>query len=191
MARKTVRAIFASLFGSNERRRRADRLLAAVTAQARRPGFYADLGVPDTLDGRFDLMALYGSLAFRALGTKGAEGAILAQDTLDLMFSAFDDALRSLGVGDNGIPRRVKTMGKAYIGRAAAYDAAIRAGDGAALEDAIVRNVYRGTAPGGDGARRLARFAMAEAAALEALPVARFQAGDLGERPVDPAEVAA
>ena len=104
------------------------------------------------------------------------------------MFSAFDDAIRSLGVGDGGIPRRVKTMGKAYIGRAAAYDAAIRAGDMTALTEALVRNVYRGDeAPGAAG---LATHVMAEAAILDALPLERFQAGDLGRRPIpgeDPA----
>lgn len=186
-----MRALLTYLFGSNERRRRADRLLAAVTAQARRPVFYEALSVPDTLDGRFDLMTLYGSLVFRALDGKGREGRVLAQDTLDLMFAAFDDALRSLGVGDNGIPRRVKAMGKAYIGRAAAYDAAIRAGDEAALAEAIGRNVYRGDAPPGDALAQFARFAMAEAGELSALELDRFQAGDLGERPVDTAAKAA
>lgn len=186
-----MRALLTYLFGSNERRRQADRLLAAVTAQARRPVFYEALSVPDTLDGRFDLMTLYGSLVFRALDGKGREGKVLAQDTLDLMFAAFDDALRSLGVGDNGIPRRVKAMGKAYIGRAAAYDAAIRAGDEAALAEAIGRNVYRGDVPPGDALAQFARFAMAEAAVLSALALDRFQTGDLGERPVDTARKAA
>ncbi|BCW89117.1 hypothetical protein sos41_22720 [Alphaproteobacteria bacterium SO-S41] len=188
MARGSVRGILTHLFGSNERRQRTDRLLAAITAEARRPVFYEAMGVPDTLDGRFDLMALFGSLAFRSLAKKGKDGITLAQDTTDLMFSAFDDAIRSLGVGDGGIPRRVKTMGKAYIGRAGVYDAAIRAGDAAALRDALQRNVYRGTPE--PGAADLAAHVMAEAAILDALPLERFQAGDLGRRPVT-GEVAA
>lgn len=188
MAKGSVRGILTHLFGSNERRERTDRLLAAITAEARRPVFYETMGVPDTLDGRFDLMALFGSLSFRALAKKGRDGITLAQDTTDLMFSAFDDAIRSLGVGDGGIPRRVKTMGKAYIGRAAVYDAAIRAGDLTELTDALVRNVYRGNEE--PGALALAAHVMAEAAILDALPLERFQAGDLGRRTI-PGEDAA
>jgi cytochrome b pre-mRNA-processing protein 3 len=185
-----VRSILTHLFGSNERRQRTDRLLAAITAEARRPVYFEVLGVPDTLDGRFDLMSLFGALVFRSLAKKGRDGITLAQDTTDLMFSAFDDAIRSLGVGDSGIPRRVKTMGKAYIGRAKAYDEAITVGDLPALEQAIARNVYRGEAPEGVAAA-LAAQAMAEAAILMALPLERFQAGELGQRPVPGEEAAA
>ena len=175
-----MRSILTHLFGSNERRERTDRLLAAITVEARRPVFYETMGVPDTLDGRFDLMSLFGTLAFRSLSKKGRDGITLAQDTIDMMFSAFDDALRSLGVGDNGIPRRVKAMGKAYIGRAAAYDAAIKARDEAALAAAIERNVYRGAPSDPAHPARLAAYALAEASALESLPLGRFQAGELG-----------
>ncbi len=136
--------------------------------------------MPDTLDGRFDLMALHGFLVFRAMQAKGREARTLAQDTTDLMFSAFDDAIRSLGVGDMGVPKRVKTMAKAYFGRSEAYETALRSGDTAALADAIHRNVYRGAAVAGAKLAGLAGYVEHEAARLGSLPLERFQQGDLG-----------
>lgn len=160
-----MRAILSRLFGSREERRRAEALLEAITAEARRPAIYAEIGVPDTLDGRFDMMTLVAMLAFRELQAKGE--ARLAQRTTDMLFMAFDDAIRSLGVGDNGVPRRVKVMGKAYVGRIIAYDQALKAGDDAALSAALHRNVFRGE--GDDqGLGRLTAWVKASVAALSA-----------------------
>lgn len=159
-------------------RRQVDRLYAAITAEARRPAFYADLGVPDTLDGRFDMMSLVAMLVFRELQKKGAGD--LAQRATDHMFMAFDDAIRSLGVGDNGIPRRVKAMGKAYLGRAIAYDAALETGDRTALAEAVTRNIYRGAPPDEAAANRLADWALGAARSLAARPRAALEAGDFG-----------
>lgn len=182
-----MRAFLTHLFGSGERRERTDRLLKAITLQAREPIFYEALGVPDTLDGRFDLMVLHGFLVFGALRAKGSEGRTLSQDTTDLMFSAFDDAIRSVGVGDMGVPRRVKAMAKAYIGRSGAYEAALAAADGTALQEALARNIYRGAAPAG-ALGPFGRYVMAEAARLKSLPFERFASGDLGfGLPDDPA----
>ncbi len=174
-----MRGFLASLFGSSSRRREATTLLEAITRQARLPAFYDELGAPDTLDGRFDLMALHGALVFPALRRKGGAAADLAQRATDLMFEAFDDAIRSLGVGDNGVPRRVKTMAKAYIGRAAAYDEALQAGDEAALAAAIARNIYRGEAPP-DAAGVVARYALGASRALKSRSLDAIRAGDLG-----------
>jgi len=178
-----VRTLFTHLFGSHERRQRTDRLLKAITVQARLPAFYEELGVPDTLDGRFDLMALHGFLVFRALQGRGREGRVLAQDTTDLMFSAFDDAIRSLGVGDMGVPKRVKTMAKAYFGRSEAYDAALKADDREALGEAIRRNIYRGAEVDPGKVSAVADYVAAEAGRLGELPLERFQQGDLGFGP--------
>lgn len=179
-----MRSFLTHLFGSNERRQRTDALLKAITAQARQPEFFEQLDVPDTLDGRFDMMALHGFLAFRALQQLGRDGRTLAQDTTDLMFSAFDDAIRSLGVGDMGVPRRVKTMAKAYFGRSTAYEAALQAGDRKALSEAVHRNLYRGADVAAAKIEAVAGYVMDEGQRLGTLPLERFQAGDLGFGPV-------
>jgi len=173
-----VRGFLSRLFGPDLQRRRAEVLLDAITAEARRPEFYAEMGVPDTLDGRFDMMALVAALVFRELQKKG--GAALAQRTTDHMFMAFDDAVRSLGVGDSGVPRRVKVMGKAYLGRAIAYDQALEQGDGAALAGAVERNIYRGAPSDPAGAARLTAWVEASAATLAACPLEALEAGAFG-----------
>jgi cytochrome b pre-mRNA-processing protein 3 len=60
------------------------------------------------------------------------------------MFVNFEHNLRELGVGDMGVPRKVKGMLSAFYGRVTAYDSAIKDGDTAALRAALQRNVYRG-----------------------------------------------
>ena len=173
-----MRGFLSRLFGPDLQRRRAEILLDAVTAEARRPEFYAELGVPDTLDGRFDMMALVSTLVFREMQKKG--GHALAQRTTDHMFMAFDDAVRSLGVGDAGVPRRVKAMGKAYLGRAIAYDQALDQGDRAALAAALERNIYRGAPPDGEGLARLTAWVERGAATLAACSLDSLESGKFG-----------
>lgn len=173
-----MRGILSRLFGSNPQRRQAEILLDAITAEARRPAFYADLGVPDTLDGRFDMMVLVATLVFRTLQKTGGEA--LAQRTADHMFMAFDDAVRSLGVGDSGVPRRVKTMGKAYLGRAVAYDAALKAADRPALAEAVLRNIYRGIAPDGAALDRFTAWVEISAQTLALRTRTQLESGDFG-----------
>ncbi len=150
-------------------------LFDALSRAARHPAFYAALGVPDTIDGRFDLLALHAVLVFRALQAHGAEGRGLAQAACDRMFESFDDAVRALGVGDMGVPRKVKTMAGAYQGRAAVYGPALDANDDAALAAALARNVFRSADdPRGQA---LARYALAAAALLAAQPLDAYSSG--------------
>jgi cytochrome b pre-mRNA-processing protein 3 len=154
----------------------ADRLYGAAVAQARRPEFYAALGAPDTLEGRFELVVLHVHLLSRRLGS-GGQGPV-AQALFDLMFRDFERNLRELGVGDPGIPRRVKAMVKAYYGRAASYEAGLAGPDGM-LEAALARNVL-GRAPGmaADGpAGALATYVRAVVAGLAAAPIEALAAG--------------
>lgn len=122
---------------------RAEAAYAAILAASRRPGFYRDHGVPDTLDGRFDVLCFHAFLALRRLKAVGGdEAAALGQAIFDVMFLDLDGALREIGVSDIRIGKEVKKMAKAFLGRVAAYDAAL--GDSAALAEAVSRNVFRG-----------------------------------------------
>jgi cytochrome b pre-mRNA-processing protein 3 len=115
-----------------ERRRQAADAARALyeraVAQARQPGFYTALGVPDSLDGRFDLVAVHVFLLLYRLKRERAAAAPLAQCLFDVMFDDMDESLRELGVGDLGVGWRVKAMAKALYGRLAAYEAGL-AGD--------------------------------------------------------------
>ena len=136
--------IFKRLFGSREWEAPARSLYESLVAQARRADFYRDLGVPDTVDGRFELVALHGYLLLRRLRSM-PEGAGLAQALFDVIFADMDAALREMGAGDLGVGKRVKVMAKGFYGRMAAYDAGL-AGE-APLAEALRRNLYGTVAP--------------------------------------------
>ena len=159
---------------------------AAVTA-ARDPWFYRQLGVPDTLDGRFDLVALHAFLLINRLQDADAPGPALAQAVFDAMFRDMDSNLREIGVSDLSVGKRMRTMWEAFHGRSKAYAAALRDADQAALAGALARNVWRNTAPEG-GADRLASVVLSQATYLARQPLTAFTSGTVHFRPA--AEVA-
>lgn len=131
-----------------------------IVTQAREPIFYRDLGVPDTVNGRFDLLLLHLWLLLRRLRT--AEGGTeLSQALFDRFCEDMDDNLREMGVGDQTVPKRMRAFGEAFYGRVRAYDQAM-ASDGEALAAAICKNILNGT--GMDQARQLAAYARASEA---------------------------
>jgi cytochrome b pre-mRNA-processing protein 3 len=120
---------------------------------ARDPVWFTQLGVADTLDGRFDLVGLFVALMIQRLRTlappDNALGTALAQAVFDAMFADMDFNLRELGVGDMTIGKRVRAMWEAFHGRALAYEGPLAAGDTDTLAAALARNVWRGAAPEG------------------------------------------
>lgn len=187
MPRRIVERLTALL----ERRRPHERagfaLYGAAVAAARAPVLFGPgFAVPDTLDGRFDLVGLHAALVIRRLrGDPDPRGPALAQAVFDAMFSDMDQTLREMGVGDLSVGKRVRQMWEAFHGRARAYEAALEAGDETALAQALARNVWRGAAPGagaddglpGAPARRLAAYARAVDDALARQSLAALAAG--------------
>jgi cytochrome b pre-mRNA-processing protein 3 len=151
-------------------------LYGASVAAARDPWLYLSLGVPDTLDGRFDLIALHAFLLVHRLQDEAAPGPDLAQAVFDAMFSDMDNNLREIGVSDLTVGKRVRAMWEAFHGRAKAYAAALEATDRLALETALARNVWRGAAPQG-AAASLSRCVLAQAAHLAGQPLAVLASG--------------
>jgi len=158
-----------------ERAAAAGALYDAAVARARAPVFYRTLAVPDTLDGRFELIALHVALVLRRLKAVGAEGAALGQDLFDLMMDDMDRNLREMGAGDLGVGPRVRRMASALMGRVAAYDGALAGGD---LAAALRRNVW-GTLAELDAAlpARLADYVQAAAAGLDGIAPDALLAG--------------
>ena len=153
-------------FKSTPRVDAARELYAAIVAQARQEGFYAALGVPDTLDGRFDLITLHAVLVMDRLGQSAdTKTRDFGQIVFDEMFAALDMNLREMGVGDLSISKRVKKMAEVFYGRAGAYREALKAGDDKALAKAIARNIYPEGAPKG-ASERLAQYVKDTAAKL-------------------------
>lgn len=151
-------------------------LYARIVAQARRPEFYTGGGVSDSLDGRFEMVALHAVLVLRRLGCERPRTAPFAQALFDLMFADMDENLREMGVGDLSVGRQVKAMAEAFFGRVAAYDAAIGGSDGA-LAEALRRNVYRGREARAEAVNALVAYVRREAAALTAAAVDGLLAG--------------
>lgn len=153
----------------------ADGLYAAVAEASRNPVLYRDLGVPDTIDGRFDSLILHSFLVMRRLRELPSPADELAQDLVNAIFRQFDAALRELGVGDLTVPKRMKDMAAAFAGRTKAYEDAFA--DDADLLAAIRRNVFGspGAAPG--QAEALLRYTRESAAILAGQGFDDFVAG--------------
>src|ERR1700743_831406 len=132
------RFMLKTLLGMNGSKRLATDLCASMNLRAREPVFFAALGVPDTIDGRFDMVVLHAWLVLERL--RELQMKDVSQEFVNLLFVSFDESLRELGVGDIGIGHRVKKMANAFYGRLSAYGAAVEQG---AMEDAIRRNVFR------------------------------------------------
>ena len=163
-------------------------LYGAAVAAARAPFFYEQLGVPDTLDGRFDMVCLYAALLIRRLGGLPPPGPSLAQAVFDAMFADMDVNLREMGVGDLSVGKRVRAMWEGLHGRARAYGEALESADAGALAGALARNVWRGVAPG-KAAGRLAAIAQAQARHLADQPLTALARGKADFLPVAEAAV--
>jgi cytochrome b pre-mRNA-processing protein 3 len=118
------------------------KLYRAILARSREFVFYREWGVADTIDGRFDLLALHAFLVFDALRDAGPAAADLGANLADAIFTGFDEALRELGVSDFGMGRRIRKMANAFYGRMQSYGSV--AHEAAELAAALQRNLYRG-----------------------------------------------
>ncbi|HVO14975.1 MAG TPA: ubiquinol-cytochrome C chaperone family protein [Alphaproteobacteria bacterium] len=138
--------MLARLARRRDRTEAAHALYLALVRQAREPAFYSSCGVPDSLEGRFDMIVLHAFLIMRRLRGEGEAGVALAQALFDVMFSDMDQNLRELGVGDLAVGRRVKTMARGFYGRVKAYDEGLEQAGDAALIAALDRNLYANVA---------------------------------------------
>ena len=137
--------IFNRLFGTRDRQTVERSVYDAIVAQARQPWFYAELGVPDSVSGRFDMITLHAILVMERLGEGSEDDKAFAQELFDEMFRDMDRSLREMGVGDLSVGKRVRKMAEVFYGRAEAYRKALEADqpdDAEPLAEAIARNVF-------------------------------------------------
>lgn len=170
------------LSGGDRKAKPVADLFTAIVAQARAPAFYRDLKVPDTLDGRFEMVALHAFLVMRRLKGQGAAAGSLSRRLYEVMIDNFEKSLMEMGVGDTGIGRRVKTMARGMAGRIRAYDEALADPDDRRLEVAIDNNVYGTVVAGVDPAAvtALAGYVRASVAALDHQPLDALMRGGVG-----------
>lgn len=143
-----------------QRRSQANALYLAVVEQSRQPVLYTVFNVPDTVDGRFDMIVIHVMLLIRRLRGEGEAAAAISQDVLNLMFDDMDRNFREMGISDLSIGKHVKKTAKAFYGRADAIETALEAGEeelAAALRDTVFRSGEREESKGLDLARYLAK----------------------------------
>jgi cytochrome b pre-mRNA-processing protein 3 len=153
-------------------------LYGTIVAQARSVSFYADYGVPDTVEGRFDLIVLHLVLLLNRLGQRAnGAGQHLGQELFDAFCADLDANLREMGVGDLAVPKRMQAFAEAFYGRQAAYLAALSQPDERAFEKALGRNIF---GEGDDSAAaRLSRYARAAVTKLDAQDDGALLRGDV------------
>lgn len=131
------------------RRKPEDDFAAAVykrvAEQARAAELFEACGIPDTLDGRFDALALHAALMIDRL-RREPDGETLAQAFFDAMFRHLDLTLREIGIQDLGVGRRIKIMAEGLHGRGLAYRDALNDGP-TPLGEVLRRNAYGGRSP--------------------------------------------
>jgi len=147
--------------------------------QARDPVFFTDFAVPDTLDGRFEVLAMHIFLLLNRLKGDAEDAAAFAQSLFDTFFADMDRSLREMGAGDLGVGRRVRTMAESFYGRIAAYDRGLGEGD-TALVEALKRNLY-GTVPAAEPmlVAAMARYIKRQRDALASAPTDQILRGEI------------
>jgi cytochrome b pre-mRNA-processing protein 3 len=170
------------LFGKNKFKETTQGIYTSIVEQSRQPGFYLNCGVPDTPDGRFDMIMVHTFLVIRLLKGKPGEAADQAQAVFDLMFGDMDQNLREMGTGDTGIGKKIKAMAESFYGRIKVYEDGLA--DEVSLEDSLDRNLYRKSTPLPAEIKAFAAYMRREARQLEEGGVDKLLAGELTFGPV-------
>lgn len=113
-----------------------------IVRQARHPHFYSDWGVPDTVEGRYNMIVLHAFVVIHRLKGDGGPGDAAAQDLFNRMFRDMDQSMREMGVSDPSVGKYMKQLAEGFYGRSVAYEQTL--GDREALMAALDRNVYAG-----------------------------------------------
>jgi cytochrome b pre-mRNA-processing protein 3 len=119
--------MLARLFRKKSIKLAARRIYDQLSAAARDPALYGLGKVPDTPDGRFELLALHSAVLFTRLSKRGEQAEETSQEVFDILFSTMDHALRELGVGDISVGKRIRKLAESFYGRLAVYHEGIAA----------------------------------------------------------------
>jgi cytochrome b pre-mRNA-processing protein 3 len=170
--------ILERLFARRPAKAAGQALYASAAGQARSPGFYLAMGVPDTPEGRFELYVMHVVLLLHRLKGQGDQAAETSQAVFDAFVRALDGALHELGVGYVGVPKRMKRLGQAFYGRVKSYEAALAALPALDELEAVTGRTLLAEVEGGD-ARALAAYAADANRLLAAQPLDSLLQGRL------------
>ncbi|MDA8870257.1 ubiquinol-cytochrome C chaperone [Rhizobiaceae bacterium] len=160
--------MFRKLFGRGSALHDAHAIYGQVVTRARDERLFATFGVPDTFDGRFEMLVLHLFLIHHRLKGEGERSREVSQCVFDSFIDDMDAALREAAVGDQAVPKRINKMTRVFYGRTGAFEEAMASSDSeAALATMMARNIHPDDEAAPDQ-RPLARYLLAEAALLEA-----------------------
>ena len=156
-----------------------ERQYALLTSAARQPYLYTDLDVPDTVMGRFEMLSAALILYFRRTRASARPGQEIAQEIIDAFFEDVDHSIRELGVGDAGVPKKMKKLAGMFYGRLESYAAALEVRDATALAAALKRNFHPNDGDAAPSMATLAAYLLAAEAQLAEVPEEAVEAGQL------------
>ncbi|MEZ0495636.1 ubiquinol-cytochrome C chaperone family protein [Sphingomonas sp. IW22] len=163
------------LFGSTPQRE-GEPLYNAIVARARQPHWYQAGAVPDTIDGRFDMIAAVLTMVLLRLEHDGESSGTLSASVAECFIDDMDGQLRQQGVGDIMVGKHVGKMMGMLGGRLGAYRDGLSGGD---LDGALVRNIYRGEAPAPAALDHVRAALIGFRAALDEIGADRLRNGEL------------
>ena len=170
-------------FSARRRAKRdtAERIYVACLTAARRPELYLSYGVPDTLQGRFEMVALALFPVLNRLMHEPGDDPDLARLISESFVDDMDGAFREMGMSDTAVPKRMKTLYSSFAGRMTAYREA--RGDEIALTAAVARNVLP-DAPEDERAQALAQYLKVATAAIAVADLAEIRRGEIPFTPL-------
>jgi cytochrome b pre-mRNA-processing protein 3 len=163
---------------NNANRAIVERQYGILTTAARQKAFYRSANVPDTVMGRFEMLSVVMILYFRRCGKAPAVAKDISQEIVDAFFQDLDHSMRELGIGDQGVPKRMKKLASMFYGRADSYGKALDAHDVDALAAAMKRNFHPQTPDSTLSMLRLANYMMEADLALDAIADAALERGE-------------
>src|SRR4051794_40574562 len=167
-----------TLFKPNPEQNAAELAYRRIVEQARRPDFFLNGGIPDTVDGRFELICLHAFLYLHRLKSEQPRSVRFGRRFTAAMFADFDRSLREMGTGDLSVGREVKRMAEGFYGRFAAYEEALAADD-VALQAALARNLFGTATPDPAQLAAMASYVRGQIAALRRQGADALLAGEI------------
>ena len=153
--------MFDFLFANKRLGNSADKLFSAIIKQSRVSIFYSEYDVEDSLDGRFDLLALHMAFILNKLDQHddAKDGGQIGRNLQEIMFDNLDLTLREIGVGDLGVGKKIKIMAEAFYGRMSIYKQLFNTFDLKKMAEALHRNLYRDKTVNDEKLNQMSKYA--------------------------------
>lgn len=142
----------------SRRRRNAQNFYGSIVALSRAPALYCDFNVPDTVEGRFEILVLHMFVALERLGHENGNEEKINQVLVNIFFADMDTTSRELGVGDLKVPKKMRVLAAVFEERIAAYTKAFLENDLQLLRNEFEQNIFIGNTAARNAAKELVGY---------------------------------